>query len=67
MLLSGSRWGWRDMYFGHYERLIYLAQTDDPALTGAAQACADKMGLSFERRVTGYGDLETSLRTWAEA
>ena len=57
----------RDMYFGHYERLIYLAQTDDPALTGAAQACADKMGLSFERRVTGYGDLETSLRTWAEA
>ena len=20
----------RDMYFGHYEKLVYLAQTDDP-------------------------------------
>lgn len=51
----------RDMYFGHYEKLVYQAQTDDPALTEKARACADRLGLAFERRFTGYGDLETAL------
>ena len=51
----------RDMYFGHYETLVYQAQTDDPALTEKAQACAEALGLRFERRFTGYGDLETAL------
>lgn len=52
----------RDMYFGHYTTLVYQAQTDDPALTQKARECADRLGLSFERRFTGYGDLTTSLR-----
>ena len=52
----------RDMYFGNYEKLIYQAQTDDPALTEKARAYADRLGLTFERRFTGYGDLETALR-----
>ncbi|MDF1728707.1 MAG: DUF1638 domain-containing protein [Sulfitobacter sp.] len=51
----------RDMYFGNYDRLIYQAQTDDPSLTEKARSYADRLGLSFERRLTGYGDLETSL------
>lgn len=51
----------RDMYFGNYEKLVYQAQTDDPALTEKARACAETLGLSFERRFTGYGDLEVSL------
>jgi hypothetical protein len=51
----------RDMYFGHYEKLVYQAQTDDPALTEKARACATTLGLKFERRFTGYGDLETAL------
>ena len=51
----------RDMYFAHYEKLVYQAQTDDPALTAKAQDCARILGLEFERRHTGYGDLETSL------
>jgi len=51
----------RDMYFGNYEKLIYLAQTDDPALTELAQNAADRLGLTFERRFTGYGDLATEL------
>jgi hypothetical protein len=55
----------RDMYFGHYERLVYLAQTDDPDLTAGAQAQAERMGLIFERRFTGYGDLATTLERWA--
>jgi hypothetical protein len=51
----------RDMYFGDYEKLIYQAQTDDPALTEKARAAADTLGLGFERRFTGYGDLKTNL------
>jgi hypothetical protein len=51
----------RDMYFGHYEKLVFLAQTDDPALTETARTCADKLGLAFERRFTGYGDLAAEL------
>ena len=52
----------RDMYFGNYEKLVYQAQTDDPALTEKAKICADRLGLTFERRLTGYGDLATTLR-----
>ena len=52
----------RDMYFGHYTRLLYIAQTDDPALTERARAAAKRLGLAFERRQTGYGDLATALR-----
>jgi hypothetical protein len=52
----------RDMYFAHYRKLVYQAQTDDPALTEKAQNCAARLGLTFERRFTGYGDLETALR-----
>lgn len=51
----------RDVYFGHYDKLVYQAQTDDPALTEAARAAASRLGLAFERRLTGYGDLETAL------
>lgn len=47
----------RDMYFGNYEKLVYQAQTDDPALTEKARECAARLGLAFERRATGYGDL----------
>lgn len=51
----------REMYFGNYEKLVYQAQTDDPALTEKAKVCADRLGLTFERRFTGYGDMATAL------
>jgi hypothetical protein len=44
-------------YFGNYRRLVYLAQSDDPELTRRARAAADRLGLAFERRATGYGEL----------
>ena len=50
-----------DSYFGHYEKLVYQAQTDDPALTEKAREAARRLGLAFERRFTGYGDLATVL------
>tara|TARA_R110000850_G_scaffold112283_2_gene226099 strand:+ start:1932 stop:2570 length:639 start_codon:yes stop_codon:yes gene_type:complete len=53
----------RDMYFGNYEKLVYQAQTDDPALTEKAKTCAETLGLTFERRFTGYGDLKFALET----
>lgn len=55
----------RDMYFGNYTKLVYQAQTDDPDLTRRARDCADRLGLAFERRFTGYGDLQTTLADWA--
>lgn len=55
-----------EMYFGHYTKLVYLAQTDDPPLTAKARDCAARLNLDFERRQTGYGDLKTTLATWAK-
>lgn len=46
-----------EMYFGNYTKLIYQAQTDDPALDAKAADCARRLGLDYERRFTGYGDL----------
>ena len=51
----------RDMYFGNYEKLVYQAQTDDPALDEKAKDCAGRLGLAYERRFTGYGDLTPAL------
>jgi hypothetical protein len=48
-------------YFGNYEKLIYLAQTDDPTLDKIAEGAARMLGLAYERRATGYGDLLTAL------
>jgi hypothetical protein len=45
------------MMFGNYEKVVYLAQTDDPALEAKARAAANRLGLAFEMRRTGYGDL----------
>jgi len=56
----------RDMYFGNYTKLVYQAQTDDPALDAHAQACAARLGLAYERRLTGYGDLAATLADWAD-
>ncbi|MEX2183603.1 MAG: DUF1638 domain-containing protein [Chloroflexota bacterium] len=50
-------------YFGNYRRVIYLAQTDDPDLTSRARAAADRLGLAFERRFVGFGDLTPAINT----
>ena len=54
----------RDMYFGNYTKLVYQSQIDDPALVTLAQEHAAKLGLAFEHRPTGYGDLQNQLRDW---
>ncbi|MBZ9820406.1 DUF1638 domain-containing protein [Mesorhizobium sp. CA4] len=53
-------------YFGNYEKLIYLAQTDDPELDKVAEKAAVMLGLTYERRSTGYGDLTGELARAAQ-
>lgn len=48
-------------FFGNYEKVVYLAQTDDPSLEKVAQDTARMLGLAYEKRMTGYGDLEPAL------
>jgi hypothetical protein len=49
------------MMFGNYTKLIYQAQTDDPALDAKARDCAARLGLQYQRRFTGYGGLGRAL------
>ena len=50
-------------YFGNYRRLVYLAQIRRPGSHGAGRARPRRrLGLSFERRATGFGDLATSIQ-----
>jgi Protein of unknown function (DUF1638) len=48
-------------YFQHYEKLVYLAQTENPQLQHQAEAAALKLGLKYEYRFTGYGELASDL------
>jgi hypothetical protein len=51
----------KDMVFGHYKKLVFLAQLEDPKLTAKAQEIAQRMGWAFEYRLTGYGELATFM------
>ena len=41
-------------------------ETDDPALSEKAKDCARRLGLAYERRFTGYGDLAPWLAQSAQ-
>lgn len=49
-------------YFRHYTKVVYLAQVEDAELRKKAEAAAAKLGLAYEYRFTGYGELETELQ-----
>jgi hypothetical protein len=53
------------IYFGNYRRLVYLAQVEDAGLTAGAQAAARRLGLAFERRFVGLGELGDAVRRFA--
>ena len=50
------------LYFGNYRRLVYLAQVESADNIAAGQRAASCLGLAYEYRVTGYGELQHSLR-----
>lgn len=53
------------MVFGNYEKIVYLAQTEDETLQAKAKWAADFLGLTYEYRFTGYGDLTPAIEAAA--
>ncbi|SOC85305.1 Protein of unknown function [Ensifer adhaerens] len=53
------------MVFGNYEKIVYLAQTEDETLQAKAKWAADFLGLAYEYRFTGYGDLTPAIEAAA--
>ncbi|WP_226346694.1 DUF1638 domain-containing protein [Agilicoccus flavus] len=51
----------RDDYFGHYTRVVWLAQEPTPARREAAQRAADRMGLPLQVVVTGTSRLDEAM------
>ncbi len=47
-----------DAYFGNYQKLVYLAQIEDADLQTQAEAAATRLGLAYDYRYTGYGELQ---------
>ena len=50
-----------NIYFRHYKRLVYLGQTENQALQTQAQEIAQRLGLNYLYRFTGYGALTPAL------
>ncbi|MEZ0239404.1 MAG: DUF1638 domain-containing protein [Chloroflexota bacterium] len=53
------------LYFGNYRRLLFLAQTNDPDLTRIADGAARRLGLTFERRLAGLGEMAPAITSFA--
>jgi Protein of unknown function (DUF1638) len=49
------------VYFAGYRRVVYLSQHDDPELLEMARRAAARLGLAFEHRPTGYGELGSAM------
>lgn len=56
----------REDYFGHYTRVVWLAQEPDRELRVLAQRAAERLGLPLSVLPTGTGRLETALRDLLE-
>ncbi len=57
---------WPD-YFGHYRRLVWLAQEPTPALSAEAERVAGMFGLPLTRIEVGVSGLERELSRLVEA
>lgn len=53
------------LYFGNYTKIVFLAQTRNEELAKKAMAAAKRLGLAYEYRFTGYGELERDLKARA--
>ncbi|SNS70422.1 Protein of unknown function [Asanoa hainanensis] len=60
--LGLDRWpDLRDDYFGHYRRVVWLAQRPDARLSALAHAAADRLGLPLTILHVGDAGLEREL------
>lgn len=48
-------------YFARYTRVVWLAQTDDPAVRERARSAAGRLGLELVEERVGYGELQVEL------
>lgn len=46
-----------DFVFGNYEKLVFMPQVEDEALEAKAREIAGRLGLEYEYRFCGYGEL----------
>jgi hypothetical protein len=53
----------REAYFGHYTRVVWLAQRPDDDMRGLASAAADRLGLPLQVVETGQGGLAEALES----
>src|SRR5699024_9737409 len=51
----------RDDYFGHYTRVVWLAQAQTAELRELAQRAADRLGLPLQVVPVGHAGLERAL------
>jgi Protein of unknown function (DUF1638) len=54
------------VYFKNYKKLMYLAQTEDARQIELGRIAAEKLGLTYAHRQTGYGELAISLKQVAK-
>ncbi|MEM7399853.1 MAG: hypothetical protein AAF354_13065 [Pseudomonadota bacterium] len=52
-----------EFVFADSDTLVQTLQTKDPALEVKARDIAMRLGLAFELRLVGYGDLETAVQS----
>ncbi len=48
-------------YFSNYTRLVYLAQTNSSELDDMARGAAQRLGLRYQRILTGTGSMQPNL------
>ncbi|MDP6189821.1 MAG: DUF1638 domain-containing protein [Gammaproteobacteria bacterium] len=54
------------LMFGHYKKLVYMAQDDSRHLDHYAEAAAQSLGLHYEKIITGYGQMALDLQQYMQ-
>ena len=56
-----------ETFFGNYRDLVYLAQTDNPALEEKAREAARRLDLNYVYHKVGFGDLAEAIGSVAQS
>lgn len=51
----------RDLYFGHYTRVLWLSQTENSVTEQKALVAAERLGLDYDRRHTGLSPFAVAV------
>lgn len=50
-----------ELYFGNYTKIVYISQAPSQELMARAESVATMLGLDFEHRPVGYGEMEPAI------